>query len=255
MLGEAMSDRVRSGYTSSYSSDSSYSGNNSSPVDAAWSQFHKDLNTTYNIALKDEQAKREQRQHDYAAKLSQLRAQQQTGETKPQIPASRLRPQYSAQANRQTTNSNHNGNSNFRYGGSTASSQSSSNSKSGSEVNAVSASNYPSSARPASEKCTSITPPIATHSLPTLSTEGKDHLAADGAVPSLLREVDEYMQNTCGNKNYRVEGQSSPSFSREIIEKGKMFNRVRLSIKGGQRFSCLCTPGESVKSPGRGVAK
>jgi hypothetical protein len=137
MLGEAMSDRVRSGYTSSYSSGSSYSGNSSSPVDAAWSQFHKDLNTTYNIALKDEQAKREQRQHDYTAKLSQLRAQQQTGQTKPQVPTSRLRPQYSSQANRQTVNSSHSGNNNTRYGSTTVSGQPSAVSKNSSGYSSV----------------------------------------------------------------------------------------------------------------------
>jgi ankyrin repeat protein len=107
----------------------------------------------------------------------------------------------------------------------------------------------------APEKCTSITPPLSTHALPTLSTEGKDHSGADGAESTLLRETNDHMQSICGNKNYRVEGQPRPSFNRDILEKGKMFNRVSLSIKGGQRFSCLCTPGESINSLGRGVAK
>jgi hypothetical protein len=106
-----------------------------------------------------------------------------------------------------------------------------------------------------SSKCSSISPPLSTHALPTLSTAGTDHLAADGAVPTLLREANEHMQSICGNKHYRVDGGIQPSFNREILEKGKFFKKVRLTIKSGQRFSCLCTPEKSVNSPGRSVVR
>ncbi|MCW8983623.1 MAG: ankyrin repeat domain-containing protein [Gammaproteobacteria bacterium] len=104
-------------------------------------------------------------------------------------------------------------------------------------------------------KCSAFSPPLSTHTLPILSSNGVDHLRSDGAIPTLLRQTNEHMESTCGNKNFRVNGQIQPSWNTEIIEKRKFFNRVELTLKDGQMFSCLCTPPKSENRPGRGVVR
>ncbi|MDH3353964.1 MAG: ankyrin repeat domain-containing protein, partial [Chromatiales bacterium] len=111
------------------------------------------------------------------------------------------------------------------------------------------------SGRSQADKCTTFTPPLSTHPLPILTSKGIDHLRSDGAEPTLLRKANEHMTRTCGNKNFSVGRQIRPTWNREIIEKRRFFDKVELTLKDGQTFSCLCTPKKVNRTPGRGVAR
>jgi hypothetical protein len=113
---------------------------------------------------------------------------------------------------------------------------------------------------PAADTCNSLTPPLSSHPLPIITSKGKDHQSRDGAIPTLLRKADEYMERTCGNKYYRVAGQFQPTWNREVIEDRnnedwKFFDVVELTLKEGQVFSCLCTPSKTEHKPGRSVTR
>ncbi|MCW8825938.1 MAG: hypothetical protein OQK78_05885 [Gammaproteobacteria bacterium] len=213
--------------------------------------------------------KRENRQAQVDSSIKYQQQGQSAGRSgnAPQRSSSGIKKQYPYTAPQTSTGSGrsmnqgtkqpssyNNSSTSYRSGTSTAGSPVS---RSNRTVTASSTSAFSSQAagNQGAKQCDVFTPPLSSHPLPILTSKGVDHLRDDGAVPTLLRRANEHMESTCGNKNFRIDGQSQPTWNREITEKRRFFNRVELTLKAGQVFSCLCTPPKSEKRPGRGVAR
>lgn len=100
--------------------------------------------------------------------------------------------------------------------------------------------------------CSGLVKISATHILPVITVEAKDHLSSDGAIPQLSRQAKEHMEAQCGAHNVAFNLWERLPHDREVLKARKAntlgFDYVRLTSRSGQKFSCGCNfTGEPVR--------